>query len=252
MNKKIKALLIGETWMIRTTEAKGFDIFTADYYGTGYEYLQAALTTDEIEFHHIPCHLVDSQFPETLEGLKEYDVILISDIGANTFLLPVKTFLHYHKTPNKLELLKEYVLSGGGLCMVGGYLSFMGIEGKGRYNDTPVEEVLPVNFLKYDDRVEKPSSIDIQIDPSAHPIFNGMPDKISGIFGYNRAIAKEGCQVIAKAGDDPFITLGEFGQGRSVAYATDCAPHWSSVEFCETPAYKILWQNIVKWLAGSL
>ena len=251
MKQKLKVLLIGETWMIRTTETKGFDIFTADSYGTGVEYIQDALTTDEIEFCHLPCHLVDSDFPKTVEGLLEYDAILISDIGANTFLLSVKTFLCHEKTPNKLEMLKEYVLRGGGLAMIGGYLSCMGIEGKGRYNDTPVEEVLPVNFLKYDDRVEHPEGLEIHLDPAAHEIFDGMPDKITGILGYNRAIPKEGCKVLAKIGEDPFIAIGEFGKGRSLAYTTDCAPHWSSEEFCETPAYRLLWQNIVKWLAGE-
>ena len=54
MVRKKKVLFIGETWMVHTVEAKGFDIFTADSYGTGTEYIKKALDTDEIEFHHIP------------------------------------------------------------------------------------------------------------------------------------------------------------------------------------------------------
>jgi uncharacterized membrane protein len=133
--------------------------------------------------------------------------------------------------------------------MIGGYLSIMGIEGKGRYNGTPVEEVLPVHFLPHDNRVEHPEGLEISIDADRHEILKGMPEKITGLLGYNRAIAKEGYKVIAEVGDDPFITLGEFGTGRSVAFAGDCAPHWSSPEFSESEEYKLLWRNIVKWLA---
>ena len=52
--------------------------------------------------------------------------------------------------------LKAYVERGGGLLMVGGYYSFQGINGGARYHGTPVEEVLPVEILPYDDRVEVP------------------------------------------------------------------------------------------------
>ncbi|MGP8312297.1 glutamine amidotransferase [Enterocloster aldenensis] len=251
MVRKKKVLFIGETWMVHTVEAKGFDIFTADSYGTGTEYIKKALDTDEIEFHHIPCHLVDQLFPENVNKLLEYDVVMISDVGANTFLLPVETFLQCKKTPNKLQMIKEYVLNGGGFCMIGGYLSFMGIEGKGRYNDTPVEDIMPVRFLKHDDRVEHPEGLEISIDASLHEILEGMPEKITGILGYNRAIPKESCQVIAYVDKDPFIAVGEFGKGRSVAYTTDCAPHWSAAEFCGTDSYRRLWRNIVMWLCNG-
>ena len=40
--------------------------------------------------------------------------------------------------------------------MVGGYYSFQGINGGARYHGTPVEEVLPVEILPYDDRIEVP------------------------------------------------------------------------------------------------
>ena len=40
--------------------------------------------------------------------------------------------------------------------MIGGYYSFQGINGGARYHRTPVEEVLPVECLPYDDRVEVP------------------------------------------------------------------------------------------------
>ncbi len=40
--------------------------------------------------------------------------------------------------------------------MIGGYLSFMGIEAKANYKNTVLADVLPVTMLDGDDRVEKP------------------------------------------------------------------------------------------------
>lgn len=250
MEKKIKVLFIGESWMVHMVETKGFDTFSADSYGLGTQYVKAALSGGEIEFHHLPCHLVDTEFPKSMEKLKEYQAVFISDIGANTFLLPVETFLQSKKTPNKLKMLRDYVLDGGGLCMVGGYLSFMGIEGKGKYHNTPVEEVLPVNFLTFDDRMEHPEGIAVEVDTKSHEIFEGVPSVIDGILGYNQALPKKDCRVLAQYEGDPIITIGEFGKGRSIAFATDCAPHWCSVEFCESQGYKRLFQNMVKWMAN--
>lgn len=250
---KISALLIGESWNMHVMETKGADVFSYDTYDTGIRYIEKALNTEDIEFHHMPCHMVSSDFPQTAEELRKlYDVILISDCGANTFLLPVKTFLQYIPTPNKLELLRDYVKMGGGLCMVGGYLSFMGIEGKGRYNATPIEQALPVNFLPYDDRVELPQGVNVEVDSKCHVILNGQDATLPTIFGYNRAEAKADADVILSHNGDPIISLMEYGDGRSVACAMDCAPHWSSPEFCESEAYKKLWTSMVRWMARKI
>lgn len=247
----INVLLIGESWVVHTTETKGFDVFTADHYETGIEFIEPVLTTDDISFSHMPCHRIEFDFPKTAEELKKFDVLIISDVGSNTFLLPVETFLQCKTSVNKLEVIKEYVKQGGGLCMAGGYLSFSGIEGKGHYHETALEDAMPVEFLPYDDRREHPEGLTVSIDPDSHPIFSGMPKEISGILGYNKAIPREDSQTVASfANGDPFIVVREYGKGRTIAYTTDCAPHWSSPEFCQSEAYRILWQNMVRWMAN--
>ncbi|WP_262199294.1 glutamine amidotransferase, partial [Escherichia coli] len=75
------------------------------------------------------------------------------------FLLQNETFYQLKIKPNALESIKEYVKNGGGLLMIGGYLSFMGIEAKANYKNTVLAEVLPVIMLDGDDRVEKPEGI---------------------------------------------------------------------------------------------
>ncbi len=41
---------------------------------------------------------------------------------------------------------------------IGGYYSFQGIDGRARWRKTPIEDVLPVTCLAYDDRIEMPGA----------------------------------------------------------------------------------------------
>lgn len=105
---------------------------------------------------HIPNHLADLQFPNTYDDLSKYDVVILSYIGSNTLLLLSDTFNKGLPTPNRLVLLEEWVINGGGLGICGGYYPFGGINGAARYHQTRVESVLPVNILPHDNRIEIP------------------------------------------------------------------------------------------------
>ena len=109
-----------------------------------------------IHVTHQPSHEAAKSFPFEVSKLQEYDVAILSDVGANTLLLPPDVFLEGKRVLNRLELIKEYVMQSGGLVMPGGYLSFQGIYGSARYHRTPIEEVLPVSISPIDDRIEKP------------------------------------------------------------------------------------------------
>ena len=86
MSKKV--LLAGESWMSYTTHVKGFDSFYTSVYETGEKWLKAALEEGGYEVTFMPNHLAGEEFPFTMEELKEYDAVILSDIGANTLLLP--------------------------------------------------------------------------------------------------------------------------------------------------------------------
>lgn len=245
-----KILFIGESWLVHVQETKGFDVFTYDYYETATEYIEAALTaTGENTFVHLPSHLVETQFPKTLQELANYDVVMISDCGANTFNLPMATFSRLQRSENKLKMLQDYVASGGALVMIGGYLTFQGIEAKGAYKNTYIEEILPVTLLPGDDRMERCQGVYPVITNPKHPVFKNIAiDTFPCLFGYNKLIPKEYSDVIAELDGNPLIVLGTYGKGRTCAYATDCAPHWSPVEFCTWEGYQPLWNNLIKWL----
>ena len=92
-----KILLAGESWMSYTTHVKGADAFYTSVYETGEKWLKAALEKGGYEVDFLPNHLAVEEFPFTMEELKEYSCVILSDIGANTLLLPSATFARSEK-----------------------------------------------------------------------------------------------------------------------------------------------------------
>ena len=128
-----RVLLAGESWTTTSTHTKGFDTFVTSSYAEGGGDFIAALRATGHTVTYQPNHVAAADFPATRAALSAYDVVVLSDIGANTLLLHPDTFLHGKSRPNALESLAGWVLDGGALLMVGGYLSFQGIEAKANY-----------------------------------------------------------------------------------------------------------------------
>jgi len=247
-----RVLIAGESWIMHTIHQKGFDHFTTTAYGEGHQWLSAALTGAGFAVEHLPSHLANVQFPTTVDELRNYDVVILSDIGSNTLLLHPDTFSKSIARPNRLSSLRDYVATGGGLIMVGGYLTFQGIDAKARYAGTAVEEALPVTMLTQDDRVEMPEGCTPIVQQPNHSIAAGLPSTWPRLLGFNRIVAKGGADVIATAGSDPLVVAWAFEAGRAVAFASDCGPHWAPPEFVEWEGYAPLWSQMTKWAASSI
>jgi uncharacterized membrane protein len=245
MSKKV--LLAGESWMSYTTHVKGFDSFYTSTYETGEKWLKEALEADGYEVTFMPNHLAMHEFPYTLEELQAYDCIILSDIGANTLLLPVATFTQSKRMPNRCNVIKAFVENGGGLIMVGGYLTFSGVDGKGKWQDTAVQDVLPVKIMATDDRSEHCEGI-TPVVCQDHSILSDIKGEWPHLLGYNKTVAKDEAGVLVKVGDDPLIALGSFGSGRSAVFTSDCAPHWAPPEFISWEHYNKMWQELVNWV----
>lgn len=250
-SKEPRVLIAGESWTMHTIHQKGFDSFTTTAYGEGHQWLSDALSSGGFDVQHLPNHLASDRFPSSLDALREYDAVILSDIGANTLLLSTQTFTRSVQAPNRLALLRDYATGGGGLIMVGGYLTFQGIEGKARYAGTPVEEALPVTIQPFDDRVECPEGVVPRLADAAHPIVHGLPGEWPHLLGYNKLSAKPGSSIVATVGADPLIVAWECGAGRAVAFASDCGPHWAPPSFVEWDGYAPLWRQLVGWAAAS-
>jgi uncharacterized membrane protein len=214
-----------------------------------------ALQGAGIEVVHMANEVAISEFPRTVEGLQEYDVIILSDIEQEIlslyqFWIPGTA----QPTANRLKAIREFTRQGGGLLMVGGWSSFSGRYGTAAYYDTPVEEALPVNCLPgIDDRLETPEGAYVNVHVDSHPVIDNIPwDDSPPFAGFNKIIPKEGSQVLATIGqgedENPFIIVWQFGEGRSMAFASDCSPHWATY-FQPWEYYGPFWVQTVRWLA---
>jgi uncharacterized membrane protein len=247
-----KVLVVGESWVKHTVHMKGFDHFHSTEYEEGGRVLLDALAGAGIEVTYIRAHEISERFPKDAAAMAEYDAIVISDVGANSFLLTDETFLRSEVTTNRLAEVVGYVEAGGGLVMVGGYLSFTGIDGRARYAQSPLAAALPVELLDFDDRVEMPEGVTPEVTAAGHAAIGGVSSEWPRLLGYNRFRAKGDATTIATVGDDPLLVVGEYGQGRTAAFASDCAPHWAPPEFVEWTDYAELWSSIILWAGGRV
>ena len=247
----LRVLFAGESWIKHTIHMKGFDQFHNTEYEEGAGDFLAALDREGFRVTYVRGHEISARFPRSAVELDEFDVVVLSDIGSNSFLRPDETFLRSERSANRLAVLRDWTRAGGGLVMIGGYMSFTGIEGKARFGMTPLADVLPVRMLDHDDRIEESAGVKADFDEPAHPVLGGTPAEWPPLLGYNRLIAKPEATTVARAGDDPLLVVGPAGEGRSVAFASDLAPHWAPPEFVGWPHYQRLWASILGWAAGA-
>ena len=251
MTKKGNILIAGESWTVHSIHQKGFDSFTTTEYAEGVQSLRDALDLAGYDITYQPAHVAATDFPCELDEINKYDCVILSDIGTNTLLLHPETFSASRALPNRLELIEEYVMNGGGLVMIGGYLTFQGIDAKARYQGTAVEDVLPVVLESGDDRSEQPQGIKPLVIDESHPIVSSVGSDWPILLGYNRVAPKADSKVIVQVGEDTLIVAGSIGKGRSVAFTSDCGPHWAPPAFVEWSGYAKLWQQIVGWASGK-
>ncbi len=249
MSKRV--LIAGESWTTHSIHQKGFDSFTTTEYNEGIHWIRAALEAKGWTVDHLPAHRASREFPATVEAFQQYSFVMLSDIGANTLLLHPDTFNRSVVLPNRLAVLRDYVEQGGGFVMAGGYLTFQGIDAKGQYAGSAVEDILPVALYRHDDRIEKPEGAQPETIDAAHPILRDVPaGKWPVLLGYNQVVPRPGASLLVRVGQDPLLAAGEYGQGRSVAFTSDCAPHWAPPPFLGWPGYGALWNGIAEWVGG--
>lgn len=251
MRPHLNVLLVGESWFIHSIHQKGFDTFQTSEYQEGATHFIEGLEQRGHRVTFLPSHEVAARFPTSVDDLEPFDVVILSDIGSNTLLLTPDTFGHSLASPNRLSVLRDYVLGGGGLLMVGGYMSFAGIDGKARYAASPLADVLPVAISSVDDRVEAPEGLTARIVHGDHPAIAGVTDDWPLLLGYNQVEAKPDAEVLVAFEDDPLVAVGSAGNGRAAAFASDLAPHWAPPAFLSWDGYFPLWEALLSWLSGA-
>ena len=96
--KSLKVLFIGESWHIHMIHSKGYDSFTSSKYEEGATWLLQCLKNSQVDVTYMPAHTVQIAFPEDVAQLEQYDAIVISDIGSNTFRKRKLTAVCSHQT----------------------------------------------------------------------------------------------------------------------------------------------------------
>jgi uncharacterized membrane protein len=244
----MKVLLLGESWFIHLIHQKGFDSFTNSEYEEGGAEFKQALAANGWDVLHIPAHRIDAEMPTTAAGLAKFDCVVISDVGANTFLLTPRVFRRSESEANRLQAIKEYVVGGGALLMVGGYMSFSGIDAKANYANSPLAEIMPVRIQTVDDRVEAPQGVKPDVIVTPHP---AVPDDRGwpALLGYNKTDRLDEGDVLVEVDGDPLVAVRQVGAGRTGVFTSDLAPHWAPPEFLSWPGYPHVWTRLISYLA---
>ena len=68
------------------------------------------------------------------------------------------------------------------------------------------------------------------------------------VLGYNKVTPRDDATVLVKVGDDPLVVVGEVGEGRCMAFTTDCGPHWAPPPFVDWDGYARFWAQAMAWL----
>ncbi|WP_242396285.1 glutamine amidotransferase [Anaeromyxobacter oryzisoli] len=192
------------------------------------------------------------------DQLKTFDAVLFVNFAYGPYRgLEIDRFL-----PN----LRDYVLDGGALAMVGGEQSF----GDGRYGETPLAEVLPVAPLDGTAEAEAEVRPRLTAEGRRHPVTALAPGDgpnaavwaaLPPITAVNltRALAPgAGASVLLEAPGvevegrpAPVVAVREVGHGRTLAVATDATWRWGFVAAESgqgSRAYLRFWNGALRWL----
>jgi uncharacterized membrane protein len=195
--------------------------------------------------------------PGRLEKILDRSVgLIISDVEAKCFHLYPSFFdrsrreNHVITFPDRLVAIKNWIKSGGGLMMLGGWLSFSGAQGKAGWGRSQMAEALPVNCLPTEDLVESSAGFTAELLVPNHPVVKGLPWKsFPPIFGYNEMSAKPEGEVLVRVKETghPLVVVGEYGKGRVLIYTSDPAPHWG-LNFELWAGYAGFWRQGLNWV----
>jgi uncharacterized membrane protein len=252
VEKETKVLIVGESAYRIHIHFKGFASYETGYMSPGLDNFTERFTDASVKFDFMPNHEISVKFPFSVEEMRRYDVVVISDAPADSFLLHPDT-LAGQVRPNRLAAIGDYVRAGGGFAMIGGWMSFGGFHGKAHYAYSPMAQLLPVQIDPGDDRMETPEGVHpVSLVPD-HPVLAGLDRDWPDFLGYNRFAATRG-QTLLKFREtgDPALVVDEVERGRVACFASDLQPHWGSPRFQEWPDYTAFWANLMRWLGRRI
>jgi uncharacterized membrane protein len=222
--------------------------------------LRSLAASPDIELDHHPIdprrrELWPIDLASTLSQ-KPYDVVLIGDVDSKAL------------GTEGMRLIAERVARGQGLMMFGGLNTF----GPGGYFDSPLADVLPVNFGQFDRQEFGPEQ---QVRPDMHlagplqmiparqhfitQLADGQDENLRlwrslpPLLGANRFESlKAGEQAVRLAeseGGDPLLIARQYDAGRVLVFAADSTHRWWRRGHQD--AHRRFWRQAMLWLANQ-
>lgn len=170
---------------------------------------------------------------------EDYDVVIFSEVWRS------------HFNDSQISDLEGYVKRGGGFIMFGGWGGFGGSGEYGEWDDTVVEQILPVKILSNEDAVDTNYTLKPKEAHMNHPILLGLDwDEVPMLLGYNQIKSSGKVLAVNPVTDDPVLVVGNHGKGRVVAFASNPAGGWG-LAFVDWYSYDTFLRNMAAWSAHA-
>ncbi len=192
-------------------------------------------------------------FPTTREELFQYKGLILGSIESTFF------------TQDQLQMIVDFVGErGGGFLMLGGRNSFS----EGRYQNTPIADILPVRLNEGSDFVVENLAVQVSDYGRSHPLMNLNPaddenvsdwDALPPLTEFNRVDeAKVGAIVLANAELESggrarpvLLAYQRYGRGRAMAFTSSSSWRWQMEMDHEDMTHEMFWRQILRWLVND-
>ncbi len=203
-----------------------------------------------------------SGFPSTIEELFEYQGLVVGNVESSFF------------SYQQMEMVRDFVSQrGGGFLMLGGDHSFS----SGLYQNTPIEDVLPVSLGAAQPDANLPAEAGYdQGQVPFHLTNHGMRhpalqlaaeektnrlvwSELPQLIDWNRVDStKPGATVLARlkipgrAGSSrqeaPLLVFQRYGKGHSLAFLTASSWRWQMLKDHRDRSHETFWRQVLRWL----
>ncbi|HEY3131488.1 MAG TPA: glutamine amidotransferase [Acidobacteriota bacterium] len=192
-------------------------------------------------------------FPSQAEELFRYQGLVLGTIESS--------FFTYHQ----LEMIRDFVgKRGGGFLMLGGRRSF----GEGKYQNTPIEEILPLRLLAVasDDYRESPVRPELSAYGTSQAILSLATSDVENARKWKSippledfhalTDVKPAATVLARAaggGHPPVLVATQrYGRGQALAFASGSSWLWQMEMDARDQAHEIFWRQLLRWMVHDV
>lgn len=172
-----------------------------------------------------------SYFPSTMKEMINYDVVVLANISPEPL------------SEKKQKMLLEFVNLGGGLLILGGYYGYAE-----NWKNSPLYSLFPVIIEKKFNLLPNKEIGEVQLTEKGIK-YLGKIDKPLGMVSWRNDVkVKSSAEILATAGNNPFLVMSKEGKGRVMAIVSGVIgegklPFWSS------PGWEEFLKRVLLYLA---